>query len=403
MLLIVGATNSYPMLPADTDLIRYAAGDGFSYQVIAQAFPNLPASTGTLIDHHHAQRFSVPWLVGGVAQITGLSVQHAFRASLIALMIVLITTIVSTLSMLNNEFHDQLLLMAILIFNPLVIRYYLAFPAIINDVAFILGVTLVVRGMISRPEVWIPLGTLIASASRQTALLIIPALVVWTVLRMRRAGRPSALVSLALAVSIITPVIAYVVTDRISLPFSLPSFNSDMVTGLFTWISSSFDVVVLAEFGVRGLLPILLVLVLLAGALYHANAPAPEARDLAIVLVVLFVTIAAQPVLGGPDITGNNVGRLLMLGYVPLIMCLGLAMSWSKPRKAPSVAVVGVTALALMIGSMHHITSLIGQNDSSLAGKFAAVSLACTAVIAVTTWSWRFDRRSAPQLIKGAE
>jgi len=61
-------TNRYLSLPADTRWVDFAGGDSFSYLTIARAFPSLP--TDGVISAHAAQRFFLPWVMGGAAWLT---------------------------------------------------------------------------------------------------------------------------------------------------------------------------------------------------------------------------------------------------------------------------------------------------------------------------------------------
>lgn len=146
----------------------------------------------------------------------------------------------------------------------------------------------------------------------------------------------------------------YIGTAVLAGRFAGPSENLTHVIGLFTWIQSSFDPLVMAGFLVRAvlspLLPLsLLVVVAARGALHRRDSVTLP------LLLCISACIWLQPMLGGPDITGGNGPRLLTLGMLPLYVALGLALRDAGlfTTARPARRVHAVVALAAL-GSLHH-------------------------------------------------
>lgn len=53
-------------MTGEAGLLRGCCADAFAYSEIANAFPPLPDERSRPIGFHHAQRFVVPWLAGGL-------------------------------------------------------------------------------------------------------------------------------------------------------------------------------------------------------------------------------------------------------------------------------------------------------------------------------------------------
>jgi hypothetical protein len=385
------ATNSYPSPQHNGELITYAAKDGWSYRAIADAFPHFIAANGLDLPHHHAQRFIAPWLVGGFSSLTGLTLEASFRIVAIALLVAITALLLATLRALNRSRADQLLLLALFVLQPVVTRFYVAFPFVIPDVVFVLGLTMVVRGMTLNRLGWIVAGVLVAALARQTALLLLPGLLVWALMAKPQAGPSRAMRLGVVAAGALVAVVLYLLTGHYSEPFSLPNVNGDMVTGLFSWLAHQFSLRALTEFLARGLVPLLIPLGLLIAVFLRRARPI----DWPVVapLLVLAATVAAQPLLGGPAITGNNIARLALLAYPALILALAVMLTSVDLRRSPTGLEVAITTLALAIGSMHHITSLIGEQDSTGATTFGIVETVVAVVVLVITWRWRFTAR----------
>lgn len=400
---LLAATNRYADWTVDAPLVQYAASDGNSYRAIALAFPGLPADGAGLV-HHHAQRFPVAWTVGAVAEATGMGVDAAFRLLVVAALLGALALLARALAALQVAPLWRLLLLALFILAPLSTRFYVAFPWIAPDAVFLVGAALVGWGLATDRARLLLGGILVAAVARQTGLLLVPALAAWAALASwpratsGRAGLAAGEAGrrwLVAGVGAAIAVGAYLITDRASTPFSAASMNADTVTGLFTWLGDQPSLGGLASFLSRGVLALALPAVLLAWLLRGAS---PAARWRAVPLLVAAGLVALQPVLGGPAITGNNLARLALLGLPFLLVAMGALMA-DQAERLPVLRPVHVAVLlgALAAGSQHHITSLVGRDDSSWAPAFAALTLLCDAVIlAVLWWAARAGRRGAP-------
>lgn len=396
---LLAATNRYADWAADAPLVQYAASDGNSYRAIAEAFPGLPPEGAGLV-HHHAQRFPVAWTVGAVADASGLGVDAAFRVVVAAALLAALALLARALAALQVAPGWRLLLLALFILAPLSTRFYVAFPWIAPDAVFLVGAALVGWGLATDRVGLLLGGMLVAAFARQTGLLLVPALVAWAALASwprateARAGgrdREAARRWLVAGVGVAIAVGAYVITDRASTPFSAASMNSDTVTGLFSWLGDQPSLGGLASFLSRGVLALALPAVLLGWLLRGAS---PAARWRAAPLLVAAGLVALQPVLGGPAITGNNLARLALLGLPFLLVAMGVLMA-DRPERLPALRPAHGAVLlgALATGSLHHITSLVGRDDSAWAPAFAALTLLCDAVIlAVMWWAARAGR-----------
>src|SRR4029079_7909388 len=102
-----------------------------------------------------------------------------YRITVVAIEVAVLLTLASILESLRVPGRPADLVVAILALNPWGFRYWLAFPEYVNDVAFVLGLAIVVKGLVDGQGARVVLGQLLASLARQTGLLLVPLVVVW--------------------------------------------------------------------------------------------------------------------------------------------------------------------------------------------------------------------------------
>jgi hypothetical protein len=142
---------------------------------------------------------------------------------------------------------------------------------------------------------------------------------------------------------------------------------------------------VLLAFATRELLALLIVvacLLALAGGRKNAG-PGSSAVPM---LFLAAGSIAAQPVLGGPEITAGNGPRLVSLGLLPLCVALGVML-----RDREELTGVGAGTrlrwliVLLALGSLHHWYAL-AANPSSVhklifGAAYAGAAVGCYALM----------------------
>jgi hypothetical protein len=349
----VAVTSRYTDPDADRALISKAAGDSYSFLAIAAAAPALPHER---MAFHHAQRIAIPYVVGVVHHVVPVSLHQVFVIAVLIAEIAILLVIAGVLEALGIPESGVALMLAMLAFNPWAFRHYLTFPEMVNDLGFVLGLAIMLRGLVRGGVSAVVAGQLLASVSRQTGLLLVPLVVMWVWRDARAWGlssvRRRALVCAAVAV---TAVVVYVASGRIAVTFADPSENVEHLLGLATWLGSGFDARALGIVLLRMFASVAIPVACAAGMVRYHRARGPESHRVAL-LVAGSAWCWLQPFLAGPALTGGNGERLAVLGLIPLVLALAITM-----REAGALAIVtrsawfGAAVALLALGSLHHV------------------------------------------------
>jgi hypothetical protein len=376
LILLLLLTNRYLFLVSDSQVLP---GDSFSYIRIASTFPKLPTSNSD-IPPHHAQRFVVPYLVGGFSKLTHLSLESSFRVFAVGAML----SIVSLLARILRRLHGLLPLhslwvLALLILNPYSFRIYIAAPYLLNDLFFQVGLTMLLLGLFEVSILISLLGVSLAICSRQTGLLLIPPMLPWLILLWPRNRKRAAIFAGAISVLIILSV--YTVTTYVSWQISRQVVPIAHVTGFLTWIRGSPSIKALLDFGLRGIIGLTFLVATLLGTFPRFSSMAEWSREDRLrtgCLLGFAAMIAAQPILGGPAVTAHDITRLVLLGLTPLLVVLAILFSHTTLSNQFWEQAFPLFMVSVALGSFHHMYSFLGVgNGAERTTKFALVHFGC--------------------------
>jgi hypothetical protein len=369
-----------------------SANDALTYGQIAKAAPGL---SPTLVNFHHAQRLIAPYLVGILADTAHVPISICFRLATYGCLAAIVIVMHHLLRRLHLTRFDHGLSMGLLVLNPYLLRYYLLVPGLLPDVVFVVGTAVLLWGLVAVQTPIALFGILLAAIGRQTALFLVPGLLVWVLMgdgwRQRslrwRLGIAGAIVLL--------PILTYVLTAQLASHFALTSINAATVTGLFPWLRSPrFSWDTLANHCLRLVIPILTILGLLISVTLHHRAThksksAPSKRaELAwskeqIACLLMTAGVLAQPFLAGPDITGQNATRLATLGFLPILTALALGLQRHPLLTATSSPVQTIILPGgVLLGSLHHLYTTPALPN---AVSFVALQLGVTVAIVIAS------------------
>lgn len=370
------ASNSRTDFDRDREFIRNGAGDIISYVSIAEAAPGFPAER---MPFHHAQRWPLPYALGLLHHATGVPVYALFRGATLAMQLAILILLTLAFSDLKLTLAQSDLLSAVLILNPYAFRYYLTLPGMINDVGFALGLTVLSLGMLRRQAVLVLLGIALAALSRQTAILLAPAAVLgWFAIE-----KPLRRQAWVWILAFLAPLLIYGLTSFVARRFGAPSVNLSTMTGLFSWLRTQFSWIALIEFLVRWSIPFWASGALLLASVFAHRIRFPARQ--AIGLLALWALVQVQPLLGGPEVTGQSVARLGVLGLVPWVLCLGVFFREHRLFEKPGRDSLALGAL-LAVGSIHHTYAYNGSLSSEKAGSFALLQAAVALLIGILAY-----------------
>jgi hypothetical protein len=401
-------TNRWLTYQEGIDVLK--AADTQSYMTIAKAAPGLPTPLANEADRlptNHTARFVVPYLAGTITHFTGISHERMFLVCTLffcALVVVVVHHILRHTGVNNAQYS---VLMLLLIGNPYMFRYYVAVPAMVNDMVFVAGLSIMLLGLL-RVRFWFVVGgALVAIIGRQNALVVLPAVGAWMMLG--EGWKDSAIVArLTRFVFVVVGVVAvYVALGMIIAPFSVRGMESDALTGLVRWIvaptsvvngatngigiDSSGKVKIFAEYLLRTLICLLFpLMIMFAVALDRRLRGTPLTRFAAWLprefwLAMLFVAaLYGFAFLGGPELFMSGVTRYVSHALPAMILALAVVLKrygvFAQQNGESDSSMIVCLGAVIASASFHHITTFGGtSSDKAL---YFAVMYCCLAIFA---------------------
>lgn len=373
-------TNRWLSYQEGIDILK--AADTNSYMTIAAAAPALPLlAPSALLPTNHTARFVVPYLVGTFAHLTGVSHERLFLLATLFFCGLVVWSVHRLLLEIGCSDSQYALAMALLIFNPYMFRYYLAVPAMVNDVVFVAGLALTLLGLVRGGLGIVLIGCLVAIAGRQNALVFLPALGFWMVMgeKWRIGGWIPSLMRFGIVATSVVAV--YLAIGRVIAPFSVRGMEGDALTGFVRWllVPSVGKTNILAEYVLRTLICLLFpIMILLSAALVKRFRGVkitaffvwmPREFWLSMLFVAALYGFAF---LGGPELFMSGVTRYVSHALPAMVLAFAIAMKrYNLFLDAEPSLMLALGALCAM-GSFHHMTTF-GGTTSDKAMYFAVM------------------------------
>lgn len=331
-----------------------------SYEKISVSAPVFPEDS---LVRHHAQRFFWPFLIGSISHFSSIKMESIYRIGLIIFYGLLILGFLYSLRALSTDPETWIWSLMILVLNPYFFRYYWIVPGMLPDVAFMCFSTWLAGFAIRKKSIPMLLCFAGALMSRQTAVFLLPALLFW-VWCDRTSYRSFFLRAAAL---VFTFAFVYLGINYLVSSFSEPDNNVGILFSLLSYIQGQeASLFAILELLARVIVPLSLPLGLF---LFFSLLKRPDKFSIFLILGVLGV--AAQPILGGPIVTGKNAGRLASLGLPWMILAISTVGITFPRGRSKAILFLGFLALA----SLHHLYSrpaLLNQNIFVLVHLLAA-------------------------------
>lgn len=353
---ILTATNRWMSWGAG--LVYARANDEHAYLTIAHAAPGLPSAR---IADQHAQRWPLHWLVGALADVTGARPEVVYRWAALALALAVCVVLAAVLMRIGASTATGLLALAVFALNPYALRYYALAPGYLADLAFELGVAVLLLGLVTR-RLGLVLGALVVGTlARQTMLPVALVVALWVALGPDwRALRPRARLA-AGAATLALPLLAWLAVTRVAADFSRPS----VPLGRLTIVDHVLELPGSAGDLLGHLAHVAVVLLVVAGllgaALWTTRArrlPSSCWVALAIGLAIVAQAVALNPDPVFDDWTSYNEPRLTALG----LGALAVALAAARPAIRPGFAVLALGLLA--VGSLHQSQTIASTGSA---------------------------------------
>ena len=117
------------------DSAIYGGSDGRYYIKISDSFPNF----ATNVEYIKGERFLIPFLIGSLGHFFSIDNFLIYRFLSIFLSIIFIFVFVKIILKFNLDLFSKFASIGLIIFNPYLIRYFLAVPTSILDLIFIIS------------------------------------------------------------------------------------------------------------------------------------------------------------------------------------------------------------------------------------------------------------------------
>ena len=278
--------------------------DVISYSEIAKNAPMLPKENNIIIQHV-AQRFLIPYIVGCIAYFFNIDFFVVFQLFTFMFLFFYMFLIYLLIKKLNFNLKVSILFFSILFLNPYIVRYHIFQPVQAHDMLFF-SLGLVLSLTIFNKNYFINfLATITAMYLRQTSIALAIGSSIFLLI-----NRKIKLLIILLALFIFS----LFITIKTGQHISNNAFPVNLAYGLVFYDFNQFEKLI--KFLLLGLMPFTPLFVVFFGKI-NKNITISSA------LILLFVCsmMIGQPILGGPDGSTDNVGRIANLCF-PILTCL---------------------------------------------------------------------------------
>ncbi len=309
--LFIVLTTNYLSLD---DLIYLAnQTDVISYTEIAKKAPSLPLNDEIIIQHV-AQRFLIPYIVGSIASLLNMNFFLIFKIFTFLLIFFYIFLIYKIILKLNFNLKVSILFFSLLFFNPYIIRHHIFNPVQSHDMLFFCLGLVFAFSLYYNKYFTNLFATLISIYLRQSSI----ALFIGSILFFLKNKKISLLLLL-----LFTYFFSMFVIINFGKQISKDSFPLNLAYGILYYDFTQIEKLI--KFILLGMFPFLPLCVIIFSKI-RKNI---EILNIAILIFVCAMLIG-QPILGGPDNTVNNVGRIANLSYPILTFTCFMILDFEK-------------------------------------------------------------------------
>lgn len=272
--------------------------DAISYNEIAKTAPLIPKENPVIIKHV-GQRFLVPYLIGSFAYFFNVDTFVIFKIVTFASIFFYIFLINLIIKKFNLKLKESILFFSLLFLNPYIIRYQIFNPVQVHDMFFFCFSLIFSLTIIKKSYLTNLLITTITIYLRQSSIALFIGSAIFLLINKK--------IKLFIIFLFIF-ILSFFLLIKTGEFISVDEFPIRNAYGLIFYDFSQTEKLI--KFLLLASLPFFPLLVILFGNI-NKNI---NYYNVIIILLVCFMMIA-QPILGGPDHSTNNVGRIANLSY----------------------------------------------------------------------------------------
>ena len=296
----------------DQSLI-YGAADGKTYMQIAESSPNFSLEKEP---NHKSQRFMIPYLVGLISFIFNIETFNVFRGITLILIILNLYILFKIFKKLNVEKYQQLFLYSLIIFNPYIVRYFLALPTLINDLVFIFSGTLLLLSFLENKKIYLFLSIFLASVSRINVVFFLIALIVGKFFFKKKFCFSKIDIFISI---IIFCIIKLINNYHANITGEEYYGYNNYFFGILITDYSFKELIIFIFFPILNFLPLILIPFLFKIKFDHKDLMKDEIIIISFLILAMTVIISYTP---GPIVSGKNIIRLINLSNPFIIFIL---------------------------------------------------------------------------------
>ena len=310
--------------------INASASSSFYYLDIANTYPGGMGIENSIQAYIHGERFLISYLVGFLSNLLNINSFYIFQLFTYFVISILVIINYKIINKVIPEKNYSLLFFSLFLLNPYITRFSLSNPVMLNDLIFILSISLLFWSFLDKKNILFYSSLFLAIISRQTSVLIILALIFSLVLPYKNE-----FINLKkIFFSILLFIINYFISQKYLDISNINIFYKFQFFGLIDFFQKDFEILIFLKFLFLpflsfGLLFAVIIFLLIKKKIFlRIN----EKNVFFIIVLILFV---AQPFIAGPLVAGKNIIRLSTHGYTPIIflLCLNLKNLGNLPKK----------------------------------------------------------------------
>ena len=336
LVFIVTTTNYLSLF----DIIHVAnQTDVISYSEIAKNAPLIKKESDMIIQNV-AQRFLIPYIVGSIANLLSIDFFLIFKFFTILFIFFYIFLINLLIKNLNLNLKVSIIFFSILFLNPYITRYHLFNPTQAHDMLFFCFGLVFSISIINKNYFINLITTIIALYLRQTSIALLIG--------------SSILLLINRKIKLFIILIGFFCLSLFLIMKTGKQLSSDgfpihLAYGIIFYDFNQFEKLI--KFLLLGTMPFTPLFVVFFGKIN---------KDIKIssAFILLFVCsmIIAQPILGGPNGSVNNVGRIANLCY-PILACSCFYI-WNFEKFVNKNYLFYTFILAMFLWSLHPTFSI---------------------------------------------
>ena len=335
------------------ETLKYGGSDGNYYMMISKFAPYF----GENIEYIKGERFFFPYIIGIFSKLTGVEYFYAFQILSILLCLVFIYNLNKILILCNVSDNIKLISFCLVLFNPYLLRYFIAIPTLLIDLIFLISIEFIILSFLSKKKFLFILGLIFATLSRQNGLFILLSVFISKFyFKEKSFFTLKDLIKYVFIFILIFFLNTFYAEKSQGNTQSIESLYLTTIFGIFYFDYSLKNFLEYIIFPLLSFGPI--ILFFLISFCYFKFSKIND--ELIIYLLILALLLIGIAFVGGPNTTGRNLIRLSNFAYLNLLIIINIVYFKNKINDFKiSKFSAGIILLLSSLWSLHPTFSKI--------------------------------------------